>query len=128
MVESGSGYVKMKRTSVEGTVEARQWTLGMDAQGMVDIGPWNKAITDLETVTDVAGREGEWSVIDMPAGGARMMRRNRLGILSAGTVTSWNWHVDNGIADVLECNGDRNLGFGMPEGVVDSGVMSDGMR
>ena len=67
-------------------------------------------------------------MIDMTAGGARMMRRNRLGILSAGTVTSWNWHVDDGIDDVLECNGDRILGFGMPEGVVDSGMMSDGMR
>ncbi len=57
-----------------------------------------------------------------------MMRRNRLGKLSAGTAASWNWHIDNGNADVLDCNGGKVLGFGMPEGKVRSDVMSDGMR
>ena len=41
----------------------------MDTQGLVNIGPWDEAITDLEPVTDVIGREGEWSVIDMTPGG-----------------------------------------------------------
>ena len=65
----------MRRTGVKGAVEARRWTLGMDAQGLVDIGPWNEAITDLEPVT---GQKEEWSVINMTPSGARMMRRNRL--------------------------------------------------
>ena len=38
-VRTGSGYVKMKRTGVKGAVKARQRTLGMDAQGLVEIGP-----------------------------------------------------------------------------------------
>ncbi len=42
--------------------------------------------------------------------------------MSAGTVALWNWHVDNRNADVLDCNGDKILEFGMPKGDVGSGM------
>jgi len=73
-------------------------------------------LTDVERVTDVEGREGEWSLMDLTSDGARLMRRNRLKILTAGSSASWEQHVQEGSSEERTCGNGRILVFGEPEG------------
>ena len=115
-VEISSGDWRLERVKVTGASECVQWTLGMDARQLMEVWPWDANLTDMERVVDVEGREGEWSLVDLTADGARLMRRNRLKILTGGSSASWERHAQAGSAEVRTCGDGRILIFGEPDG------------